>query len=410
MPPQTLFDLVDTLRRQKDLFRLILSPDMQFGSASAPRLGAELLPEYTRNKNAWTETQVRYRTTLARPTADFSPPILDKSGRLVGSFDVRLGTSSRASSMEAQDIEELNELLNLANQRSDTRLSDEALLRMYNWYDRELMQPIQDYNELQRWQAICDGEVERQIAEAPIGASPTAGRQKVVYPYFEGQRLPVPSGTTANPAGWYATMQSAQPYYDPLLDLIGVKRYLATKGYRLRRIISAYDPWLRFQQHPGIRARFQNLQFQTGSQVGTARLYQNSVSAAQVNQLLVDNDLPPFEVYDRTFNYRDLDGSIHYGRYLERETYFPIVFVCDTERMQMIDLGDRPTLELENTLGYYAIGRVMGHSQEGRVINTEVQDRRHPPSVYGEVIQMGLPVITEPESFAVLQIQKPTKV
>jgi hypothetical protein len=57
--------------------------------------------------------------------------------------------------------------------------------------------------------------------------------------------------------------------------------------------------------------------------------------------------------------------------------------------------------ELDNVLGYMAVGTAAGQDNPGRVIESEAFSRK-PPRVENEGWQTGLPVVTQPEAIAVI--------
>lgn len=397
--PLDLATFARTLQVRGEFQRLALDPMAQFGTENEPLLGATLLPEMGKDansQNGYTEMQIRYQTGLANAGSSYSPAQLNSGGRIIGSFDVKPGNTNQADQLTAQDYEDLRSLLMHAEPSISTPASLEAVARLMGWMDTNINQPMLKLNELYRWQAIIDAKVERR------GSNGYA--EDVVYPTPAGHRVTVPSGTIASPTGWYSTGTN----YDPYQDFFAAQRFLSTKGYRVNRIISCFEPAYTFMKNPANGVRFGGISLDSGNQF--ARILPQ-LTMERVNQELNANGLPTWEVWDQTYFYKDATGNFAFRRYLERDTYFPVILVCNTGRNTTIDFGDRSTMtntiQLSNTLGYYCVGRVLGQNAIGRKIYTNVEEK-HPGGMYAESVQEGLPVITEPEAIFILKIMKPT--
>jgi hypothetical protein len=230
-----------------------------------------------------------------------------------------------------------------------------------------------------------------------------------------GHRVTIPGGTAANPTGWFENDGS----YDPYNDFLAAKRFLAAKGYTVSRVISNFSAAHAFMGNSRVRDRLGGT-----TVIGEAGSFQRvagSVSMETVNRELQAMMLPNWEIYDRTFNYRNPNSNnangIDVGRFLDRTVggvkTHPVVLICASGREEnMIDFGDRSTLPnggitLDNTLGYYGIGTVHGQAAPGRHFYENVTEK-HPGGLYAEAIQEGLPVITEPEAIYVMNVQEPT--
>jgi hypothetical protein len=298
-------------------------------------------------------------------------------------------------------------LIALSSAGGNDNATIQAAAQVMRFLDRSIREPMLMLNELYRWQAIIDGVVKRRGSN---GYS-----EDVNYPMPAGHRVTIPGGTAANPAGWFETDAT----YDPYNDFLSAKRFLAAKGYTISRVISNFTVAHAFMSNPSVRDRLGGATVIGES--GTLRRIAGSVSMDRVNSELQAMMLPNWEIYDRTFNYRNPASTnvngIDVGRFLDRtisgvKTH-PVVLICASGREEnMIDFGDRSTLPnggitLENTLGYYGIGTVAGQSAPGRHFYENVTEK-HPGGLYAEAIQEGLPVITEPEAIYVMNVQEPT--
>lgn len=401
-----LLELLQMLRDTGDYDRLRLDIMAQFGTQLAPYLGAQILPESNRDSNAYTEQQVRYMTVLANAGSSYSPAQVNTGGRIFGEFKVSFGNTNVADNLTAGEYDKLMKLIALSVSGGNDRATLQAAAQVMQFLDRSIREPMLALNELYRWQAIIDGVVKRR------GSNGYA--EDVNYPMPAGHRVTIPGGTIANPAGWFETDNS----YDPYNDFLAAKRFLAAKGYTISRIVSNFSAAHAFMGNSRVRDRLSGTT--VVGEAGTLQRVAGSVSVDAVNAELQAMQIGRWEIYDRTFNYRDPNtantNGIATGRFLDRmigavKTH-PVVLICQTGRDEtMIDFGDRSSLPnggitLDNTLGYYGIGTVMGQAAAGRHFYETVTEK-HPGGLYAEAIQEGLPVITEPEAIYVMNVQEP---
>lgn len=404
----TLLELLQSLRDTGEYDRLRLDVMAQFGTESRPYLGAQLLPEQMRDSNAYTEQQVRYMTVLANAGSSYSPAQVNTGGRIFGEFKVSFGNTNVADNLTAGEYDRLMKLIALSTAGGNDNATVQAAAQVLRFLDQMIREPMLMLNELYRWQAIIDGVVKRR------GSNGYA--EDVNYPLPSGHRVTIPGGTVANPAGWFETDGS----YDPYQDFFTAQRFLAAKGYQISRIISNFTAAHTFMRNSNVINRLGGATIVNTGGTSVSRVV-GSISMDSVNAELRANMLPQWEIYDRTFNYRNPTSTnqngIEVGRFLDRSPSGvktnPVVLVCTTGRDEsMIDFGDRSTLPnggltLPDTLGYYGIGTVAGQSSAGRHFYEKVEEK-YPGGLYAEAIQEGLPVITEPEAIYVLNVQEPT--
>jgi len=302
---------------------------------------------------------------------------MDNSGYLVGSVKVELAETDVASQITSQEHDGLIELL--------SRDGDvQALANAMQWFDRALLRPHLIKNEIQRWQAIVDSQVVRRGSNGL--------EETVLYQNPAGHRITpaIASGTIAAPTGWYG------PNYDPFArDIFPLAQKLAEKGYTVDRIITSRAMAYVLARNPEVVKRTSRVTIVGGELSPVV----GQVTLAELSQITVQDSLPPIETYNRV--YRTADGSFPFLR------ANAFVMVCSTGRDESIDLGDAGVLQLPDTLGYYGIGRPAGASRPGRVVHTEISERK-PIGLFGESYQTGLPVITEPEAIAVITVAPPT--
>lgn len=402
----TLAELLQAIRDTGDYTRLQLDAMAQFGSEGQPYLGAQILPEQLRDSNAYTEQQVRYISLLANAGSSYSPAQLNTGGRIFGEFKVSFGNTSQADQLTANEYDRLMKLIMMSTEGGNDNATLESMITVLKFLDRNIREPMLMLNELYRWQAIVDGVVKRRGSNAYA--------EDVVYPMPPGHRVTVPGGTTATPAGWYSTTTA----YDAAQDLFSAQRFLAKKGYRVNRLISDYDAAWAFMRNPAVISRVAGSTIVNDGGGSVSRIVGNA-SMDNINGLLLGNMLPKWEIYDRTYSYRNPNSAnvntIETGRFLERigaTRSHAVVLLCNTGRSEdLIDFADRSTLPnggitLQDTLGYYGIGKVAGQSASGRHFYENVIEK-HPGGLYAEAIQEGLPVITEPEAMYVINVVEP---
>lgn len=375
----TLTELLNELQSSGAIADLINDPAAQFGTGEIPYLGAQLLPEQLRDENMYKETQVKYRSFVAQAGSYYSPAQLNPAGELVGTFNVELGKTDQADQVTAQDYKNLMKLLN-------RKQSKEALLAALRWFDTHILRPILDLNEKYRWDALINALVVRMGSNGYL--------ENVQYPNPVGHRpAAISGGTASNPAGWYETDGS----YDPFEDIFAIADMFSKKGYRLKRMLTGGRRLGSvLGKNPVVRERTSRITISTAGQI---EAQPGRATAAQINAFLNEEGIPSLEIYDKTYHTR-VNGE---------QLYIPdnkIVFLCNTGRSESVDLGERGVLELENTLGYFGIGTTAQSFTPERTFNVEERNL-YPGGFYSEGIQVGLPVTLHPEAIAVLTINEP---
>ncbi|MEM7771966.1 MAG: major capsid protein, partial [Cyanobacteria bacterium P01_A01_bin.37] len=359
-------------------------------------LGARYLPEILVPENAYSETQIRWRTQPALDGTRYSPVQMQRGGTLMGEFKVDLGNTDTGDEMTGQDHDGLIKLL---NQDRDM----EGIAQVMRWADNSLLRPHLIKNELQRWQAIVLGQVTRNGSE---GYTETVS-------YFQpaGHRPEVLGGTTGSPAGWYLDT------YDPFDDIFAGKEKLASLGFEVSDIICNAKPMATLRGNATVATRTSMVRVNDSGQIRGTTGY---VSNATINQVLADNDLPPVTVYNA--GYQTPTGFLRFLDLSDTHDYF-IMLGRTTRQWDLVtdfstraepgsgtfdrDAIDPGSLTINSTLGYYGVGRNVGSSGSGRTIFTMTQDKK-PKGYYGEAYQAGLPVVTEPEAIYVIRVKRPT--
>lgn len=382
---------------------LTISPILQFGTEEAPYLLQTLLPEMLKNKNQYSEGAIEYISALAAAGSSYAPTEINKGGNRIGVFDVKFGFTNQKDVLDVATYELIHDILMMSDDSANMSNVETAGESVLDWVENNITKPQMDLNELYRSQAIIDYNVQR------VGANGYS--ETVTYPNAPGQRLDIGGGTEANPQGWYST----EGDYDPMLDLIGIQDAALKKGLEIVRIISDYTAKSAFMRAPRIRGYIYGINISLSSGA-TIEGFPEVVDEDSIDALLRRYRLPRWETYDKTYNLRDEDTQLMKPtRFLERELgdgsmFDSVIFVCRTRRRVLVHLPDPfGDVNLNNLLGYYGVGRNVGHQNPGRILNRFLEDKLHPPSFTAEIIQEGLPVLQAPEAFFVLNIYRPTK-
>lgn len=389
---KTFLELYQELKDEKYFERAAMSPLTQFGTSTEPMLGARLLPEILVPENAYTEDNVRYRTEPALDGTRYSPAQMQEDGVLLGSVKVELGNSDTARQLTGQKYEGLVRLL---GRNADM----EAIAQLIQWTDTQLLRPHAIKAEIQRWQAMVQGSVER------VG---TNGYRETVNFYTpSGHRPTVSGGTVGAPAGWYSDA------YDPYDDILAGVQKLEDLGYTVTEVIGSSKILNTLKSNAKVASRTSRITVNNGEITSTA----GRVTQAELDAINQDEGLPAFTKYNGGYptssGYkRYLDSPASDRDYLIILARTGIMWDMKTDyssRVEGVDTTsfDSEVVQLENTFGYYALGKPAGMSVPGRRLHTEMQERK-PIGMYGESYMTSFPVITAPDAIYVIQVLRPT--
>lgn len=356
-----LATLIAKMQSDGTFAQVTANPLAQFGTATRRYVGAELLPERLVEENAYREANIRYRTVIANSGTRFSPAQKKGGANLVGDMLVELGNSDIARELDGREYDALLKL----TQRGEDMAAMEKLI---SWADINVNRALIELCEQQRWQALVDGEVVRHGQNG----------------YDETITYPVASGHSAGEGGSWAS-----DAYDPFDDILAMHRLLASKGFQTSRIITSTNVVATLAANAKVAARTGSLQVVGGNVVSVGGF----ASLNSINGIMQSNGLPVIETYD--LQYRDEDGSL--TRFLPDDV---MIFTSQTGQDEPIAF-ENPQRIVPNILGYTAIGRPVGMPSAGRAFDARLHTDK-PPRLSAEGWQESLPVITEPESFAVV--------
>jgi hypothetical protein len=356
--------LLESAQRTGTFRRVVNNPLAQFGPRGV-LIGASLLPERNVFQNAYKETRIRYRSFVANNGSRYSP-VQKKKGAFVGTFDVILAESDHGDDFTAREYDALREMLRNFTGAGNPPM--EAVASLTDWIDRSIVQPLQIRNEVMRWQAIVDAEV---VLTGDDG-------------FYELVVMSKPTGHRVN-----AAAQWSNDANDPYVDIMNMADFLRGKGYEIRRILTSTPVVNILANNDKMRTRVGR--FNISNDVVTGVPMRADIT--RLNQLMSNDNLPPFEVYDRT--YRTQVGS---GYYLKRDV---VVFVCSTDDDFEVLTPDQ-IVPLENILGYTGVGTPAGEAGPGRAFHTAAFGDK-PPRIEAQAWQTTLPVVLEPEAIGVIK-------
>ncbi len=223
--------------------------------------------------------------------------------------------------------------------------------------------------ELQRWEAICGASVVRR--------GDNGYEETITYPNPTGHR--VAAGGT-----W------SLDTYDPFEDIFNRVNFLRGKGYDVNRIITSSNVVSIMANNDEVRARAGTVNVVNGA----FQVNASSASIDAINGQLKSNSLPNIETYDLRTTLSD--GTMQ--RFMPNDV---MVFACLTGRDETIDVSATEQKIVSDTLGYMAVGVPTGALEPGRTIYVEPRNTK-PRMVYAEGYEMTLPVLLDPEAFAVI--------
>lgn len=354
-------ELVNSMRADGYFSDLATDRAAQFGTRTRRYIGAELLPERTVRLNAFREGSIKWRPILAGASTRFSPPTL-KGGAISETMLIELAEADIEREMTGEDYDAL-----LAYLGSSSTM--QAMASITNFVDTTINLAMAELNELWRWQAIVDAEVDLRGVNGY--------REAVPYPDPAGHRFA-------------ATVQWSDDANDPMEDIHAAAELLTDKGLQPARIIASRDVVSILTKNAKVKARAGVAVISSTGQI------QGAIGRATLdtlNAIMAQDSLPNIETYD--LQWRTQDGS---GYFLPRGTF---VMIASSGRDETLDLADAEPIVLRDTLGYTAIGRAAGQSAPGKVIHVE-QYNDKPPRIKAQGWETVLPVILEPDAIAVV--------
>lgn len=372
---ETLAQVVERLIDQGALNNAVRNPMIMFGTRNRPLLGAELLPNREVPENMYQEEKIQWRTIVANDGTRYSP-VQYKNGARYGSFTVKLEHQDIGSQMTSREHDAIIRYLRQT-------MSMEAAATALNWFENVIIMGLEEKIEVQRWQAIVDAQV---ILKGDDGYTDV-----VQYSNPPGHRVTIASGTVASPAGWY------DPTHDPMDDIQNTILFQAQKGYTINRIICSRRIAYILVNHPKMLARRNQVVF-VGNQVQTVR---GSISLQDLGSIFASDNLPQLEIYDTYYN-----TDTGTARFL-RDTAFVMLATTGMNEEVLMTNSDLEPFELEETIGYCAIGRPAGEAMPGRAWNMTVNNNK-PRVIDAQAWQAQSPVIMAPEAIMVLNIPYPT--
>jgi hypothetical protein len=361
--PQSLGTFLERLIEQGRVEAIMTNEFSQFGIEPRQYIGAQLMPEETRESNEYRETEVYYRTVIAEGSSRYSPAQVRDGGVIGGEMLVELGESDISKILRGDRYDDMVEYLN-----QDAELASRELL---DWVNSMLNMALVEYNELQRWNCLVNAQVDIEI---------NGTTQTVQYPD--------PTGHRVSAAGDWST-----DTYDPFDDIFAMQNQLRKKGYVIENIITSHEVMTTMRQNPKVAKRSGNV---LSLNTTDSEIYVQSIEDSDVRSVFDQNNLPAPQEYN--LNYYAEDGTPN--RFLPKDA---MVFTCRTGTETEVRLSADPEQRrmLRDTVGYTGIGTPAGQRAPGRAFDLQPKSDK-PPRIEGDAWQTSLPVLTNPEAVGVI--------
>ena len=350
---------------------LLGNPEVSFGPVQAPYEMASVMPERTvESEDVIRDNALRFHSIIANATDRYSPPQYKSSVESV-QIGARLADSNAGFKLEAATIEQITRILRTGN----TPRAAAATLRAF---EMGTVKPLLDLAEL--WRCQC-------AVYARVNAIGMNGRnEQIDYENPTGSRSVV-AGTWSDDA------------YDPMLDILAKKAWLAANGYRIAKIIVDQETVTILQGNAKMIARAQAIRVvQTSNVNGTVLsglALSSRMSLAQLNAVLADEGIPPFTVYEGVYNTSTQRGVHFWPR--RTMAFFGVTATGE----DIVDQSGNLLRSLVNTLGFTALGIVVSQTRAGRVYQNKFEDML-PPSAIFTGWQSLIPVLEQHDAIAVL--------
>jgi hypothetical protein len=352
--------------------KILRNPMAQFGDPNSRRefMGAKLLPEEQKPTNMYEEAGVQFLSVIAQDSNALTPPKL-QSSTLFGSTTVKFGHHDIKVELNGQELEALMQLMAM-NQEG---LAEQRLL---SWVDSSVSLSLKIKQEKQRWQAVVDAQVPRLLGD---GSTET-----VVY-------------NAPNTHRFHAADDWSDNTFDPFDDIAKAWQILWDLGYEVAYNITSSPVAGILGKNAKVRANAGYLNVDSsGSVVPVAS---RNFGTAVVNEVIARSStpsqpLPAIQTYD--LNYVNPDGSRQY--FLPRNCFVVIGRTGDRRPI----LANDELFYLDDTLGYYGIGRVTGYDEFGPIFKGKVKDEK-PRSISAEGYVTGFPVIFSKNMEAIVVIR-----
>ena len=345
-------------------------PQLQFyGPRNRRYLGAEFLPEQTRERNEYRERNLHLVDVIASDIDRNSPPPFKGSFVRAGSFFVEFGDTGLALQMDTETYSRILRML------GNTASMDRVAAQILN-FNGSIISGMLTKNEVQRWEAIRNGVVNRVVDEVV---------EPVEYPNNPGQRVAMVNVWSSDA-------------YNPIPDFFAQNTRAQQLGFAgVGRIVATQDVVDILMGNDQVKDQIGNIQV-VGA--GGGREYRDFAEVSQLDAFLNRNRLPAIEVWDETF--RDQTGVF---RYLPPGTiifFYGTALTVDAILDEPLDSDIYVPDNRGAGLGYTGIGTPHGHEDlgPGRWSGMEYRGGAR-PNVYGEGVQVGLPVFNEPNGFGV---------
>lgn len=322
-------------------------------------VGARYLPLVNR-ENAFDEDGIYFRSVIAYDATRYAP-VVPRGGMESEPVSVRLRTNDTGAQLTGRDYDVIVQLSRLNRIDGVERILQDFL-------QTQIIKPLNDLIEKQRWQAIADGIVKRRGDSGYV--------EDVAYANPDGHRVTVPSGTAAAKTGWY------DPDYSILNDIFAMADKLGTVTdiVTSRKILALMSMNNEIKAYGGLAV--------TNTQ-GQSQTLPGRVLANSIDTILQGNSLPGIALHEA--KYEQLDGTR--VRYLRDDAFV----MLNTSSLNPETVSEQPELITPTTLGFVGNGIATAQTTNGKAVYLRVNGNRKSPNVEAEGTQVSLPVLLNAE-------------
>lgn len=363
--PTSVNDLIDKAlekERFKALFRNRLSQFVD-SRRNTVMLGALLLPLMDKMENRYEEYDIQFETIIADDSNRYDPAVKKERAKS-RSLSVSMGHFSIGVHIDAQKMEKVQELLDTVGEQN----AENYLLELF---DKLVRLAIDQIREKHRWESIIEAK------QYLVSADDRKFTLSLENP--ADHRIPAKGS-------W------SDPTYNPIVDdIVPAIDFLEEKGYRVRMMVSRKKPLRLLQKNEQImKATKSDVNQPDGG------LVRNPVLLQYMRDNVQQTDLPGITTYDNFYKTQAKTNNLKY--------YIPdnaLAIICETGRDYTVAAEEGEDLLIQDTIGYFAVGKVMNEQQPGDFIQVSRADKK-PDYIEAEAFSAGASVIQDSEAILII--------
>jgi len=368
---ELLEDMLDAQDGLNDFDQVMSDPRISFGQPDRPYLLANYLPERPVEDNVLDAVAVRFQSIIANAASRYSPPQYKSAVEGV-EIGAKLAESNSGTKIEAPTIDTINKSF----RRGGAKVGASGAATILRSFEEGVVRPLTDLAEL--WRAQC-------LVNAQIVAVGMNGRAEQI-------NYRNPSNSRSNAANAYSDNT-----YDPMPDIMAKVKVLNDRGYRVAGLVMGSDVVGILKRNTKIRDRAIALRVVNNTIVNNLATTPTTLSMAALRAVFDDEELPPIQVYDATYNSTTQRGLFFWPR-------GTIGFFGVTGNGEdVIDQSGNLFRQIQNTLGFTGIGTPAAQTAPGRAYKIKYVTDDHPEFVKMVGLQTMLPVVEAEEAFAAIK-------